>query len=81
MLELLPVSGGDDIVDWGSGRVGPVSPHRLAKTEAPGVGEHQPVSRVELRQRTLLHNLVHVVPGWTPQAAAEHRLIWANALG
>lgn len=42
------------------------------------MGEHEPVSDAELRQQTVIHNLVQVVSRGTPQAAAEH---WSLQVG
>lgn len=70
-LSSLPVSWGDDIVyrgwRWVSGGA-----EWLTQTVGPCLGEHEPVSDVELRQQTVLHYLVQVIPRGTPQAAAEH---------
>lgn len=52
----------------------------MARTVGPRVGEQEPVSGVELRQQAVLHHLVQVVPGRTPQAAAEQRSILGGLL-
>lgn len=52
----------------------------LAQAVGPRLAEYEPVSNVELRQQTVLHHLVHVIPGGTPQAAAEQSSIQARAL-
>lgn len=44
----------------------------LTQTVGSGSGENEPVSDVELRQQTVLHDLVQVIPRGTPHAAAEH---------
>lgn len=70
----LPVSRGYDIVNrgwWGvSGGA-----EWLTQTVGPGLGEYEPVSDVELRQQTVFHYLVQVIPRGTPQATTEHRSI------
>lgn len=70
-LSFLPVSGGDDVVYWGRWWVCGGA-QWLTHTVGPCLGEREPVSDVELRQQTMLHYLVQVVPRGTPQAAAEH---------
>lgn len=52
----------------------------LTQAVGPRLAEYEPVSNVELRQQTVLHYLVHVIPGGTPQAAAEQCSIQAHAL-
>lgn len=52
----------------------------LTQAVGPRLAEYEPVSNVELRQQTVLHDLVHVIPGGPPQAAAEQCSIPARAL-
>lgn len=70
-LSSLPVSRGDDIVyrGWWGVRG---SAEWLTHAVGPSLREREPVSDVELRQQTVLHYLVQVIPRGTPQAAAEH---------
>lgn len=67
----LPVSRRDDIVYrgwwWVSGGA-----QWLTQTVGSCLGEHEPVSDVELGDQTVLHYLVQVIARGTPQAAAEH---------
>lgn len=52
----------------------------LTQAVGPRLAEYEPVPNAELRQQTVLHHLVHVIPGGTPQAAAEQCSIQARAL-
>lgn len=70
-LKFLPVSRRDDVVYWGWWRVCGDA-EWLTQTVGPCFGENEPVSNVELRQQTVLHYLVQVIPRGAPQAAAEH---------
>lgn len=75
--ELLPVSGGQDVDDR-RGVAG--CAEWLAKTVRSSPGEHQPVPYAELRQQTVLQDLVQVITGGTPQTAAEHWSIQGGVL-
>lgn len=70
-LKFLPVSRRDDVVYWGWRGVC-CDAEWLTQTVGPCFGENEPVSDVELRQQTVLHYLVQVIPWGAPQAAAEH---------
>lgn len=75
----LPICRGYDIVHvWRRGVSGAAA--CLTQAVGPCLAEYEPVSNVELGQQTVLYYLVHVIPGGTPQAAAEHCSIQARVL-
>lgn len=78
-LASLPICRGYDIVyAWRRGVGGAAA--WLTQAVGPCLAEYEPVSNVELGQQTVLHHLVHIIPGGTPQAAAEHGSIQARVL-
>lgn len=78
VLAFLPISRGYNIVHVRCWSVSAAA--RLTQAVGPCLAEYEPVSDVELGQQTVLHYLVHVIPGGTPQTAAEHGSIQARVL-
>lgn len=78
LLAFLPISRGYNTVHVRCWSVSAAA--RLTQAVRPCLAEYEPVSDVELGQQTVLHYLVHVIPGGTPQTAAEHGSIQARVL-
>lgn len=38
--------------------------------------KEQPISNAQLRKKTVFHNLIKLITGWTPKAACKQRLIF-----